>query len=223
LPTVFKPPVLKPPVLCAVMCASALAACSSGQSADVVKIADVKSAFGPEFTVSEIPKTGIDGKLLAAQKLPEGVTFDPADCAKFAVGPQFPPDIQGNMAAVTAEGGGNRFIAIALETSEPIAMPTPGDDCKMVSFVKGALRGTVEVVAAPHIDGVETQGVHRVMQSTAPGAPQTGEIYSYRASFGKYQVIVTAKPVASPGRPVAPVDTGRAENLLSAAVSAIRG
>jgi Domain of unknown function (DUF5642) len=208
--------------------AALLAACSSGgaaheSSADIAKVAEVKSSFGPDFKVTEVPTTGIDPKLLGAQKLPDGLTFDPADCAQFAAGQQLPADLQGNMAAVAAEGAGNRFIAIAMELSAPIPMVDPGANCQKVNFGGGALRGTVELVPSPAIDGVQTQGVHRVLQTTVNGAPQTGEIYSYLAQFGDHQVIVTANPLVIPDKPVAPVDTGRAEKLLSEAVRAIQG
>ena len=205
-----------------------LAACSSGEaaqepSADIAKVAEVKSSFGPEFKVTEVPTTGIDPKLLGGQKLPEGLKFEPADCAQFAAGQQLPADLKGNMAAVSAEGLGNRFITIAMETSEPVPMVEPGDNCKKVNFAGGALRGTVEVVPVPPIDGVQAQGVHRVLQTIVNGKPQTGEIYSYLAHFGDYQVIVTANPLVIPDKPVAAVDTARAEKLLADAVAAIRG
>jgi hypothetical protein len=48
-------------------------------------------------------------------------------------------------------------------------------------------------------------------------------LYSYRAYFGKFQVMVTANPVLTPNQPVAPVDSKRAADLLVAAVAAIRG
>ena len=37
----------------------------------------MKSSFGPEFKVTEVPMTGIDPKMLAAQKLPDGLKFEP--------------------------------------------------------------------------------------------------------------------------------------------------
>jgi hypothetical protein len=204
-----------------------LAGCSSGgppaESADIAKVVDVKSTFGPQFTVTDVPTTGIDPKVLAGQKLPDGLIFDPAGCAKFAAGQVMPADLKGNMAAVAAEGAGNRFIAIAMETSEPVPVTDPGTDCQKVGFAGGALRGAVEVVPAPQIAGVQTQGVHRILQTTINGKPQTGEIYSYLAHFGDYQVIVTANPLVIPDKPVAPVDTKRAEELLSAAVAAVKG
>ncbi|AQA02079.1 hypothetical protein BVC93_06155 [Mycobacterium sp. MS1601] len=209
-------------------CVGLLAACSSsgeaadGPSADIAKVADLKSSFGPEFTVSEVPVTGIDPKLLSAQKLPDGLKFEPADCAQFAAGQQMPGDLKGNMAAVSAEGEGLRFIVIAMETNEELPMVEPADNCQKVNFAGGALRGTVEVAQVPQIEGVQTQAVHRVLQTTVNGQAQTGEIYSYLAHFGDYQVIVTANPLVLPDKPVVPVDTARAEALLTEAVSAIR-
>ena len=214
-------------VLFVALCTSLLAACSSGGgsstgSADIAKISQVKSSFGPDFKVTEVPPTGIDPKALAGQRLPEGLKFDPADCAKFAAGQAMPDDLKGNMAAVSAEGAGNRFIAIAMQTSQEIPVTDPSDNCNKVSFAGGAIRGTVESVSAPQIDGVKTQGVHRVLQTTISGKPQTGEVFSYLAHFGDYQVIVTANPLVIPDKPVAPVDTARAEKLLTDAVAAIR-
>jgi hypothetical protein len=46
------------------------------------------------------------------------VTFDPPDCCAYASGQTLPPGLTDNMAALSAEGEGNRFIAIAVETSE---------------------------------------------------------------------------------------------------------
>src|ERR1700730_1714896 len=86
-----------------------LAGCSSGSdaastNADIAKVAQVKSSFGPEFKVADINERAIDPKLLSARKLPEGLTFDPANCAKAALGPDMPPDLKGNMAAGAAAG-----------------------------------------------------------------------------------------------------------------------
>ncbi|HEX5143601.1 MAG TPA: DUF5642 family protein [Mycobacterium sp.] len=210
----------------ALLCVALVSACSSAANyepvADIAKVADLKSSFGPEFKVTEVPVTGIDPKMLAAQKMPEGMTFDPADCAKFAAGQTMPSDVKGNMAGLSAEGDGNRFVTIAMETSAPIPLVAPGDNCDKVSFSSGAVRGTVEVVPVPQIAGVATLGVHRILQATIDKVPQTGQIYSYRAQFGNYQVIVTANPLVAPDKPVAPVDSKRAVDLLTAAVAAIK-
>lgn len=203
-----------------------VAACSSEPAdvtADIGKVVDLKSSFSSDYQVREIPRTGIDPKLLAGTALPSGLTFDPSDCSKFAIGQQLPQGVQGNMAAVAAEGQGNRFITIALETSERVEVNEPGRTCRRIGFSGGTLRGLVESVEAPRIDGVKTLGVHRVMETVSAGKPRVGELYNYSAYFGNYQVLVTANALVLPGKPVVPVDTARAHDLLVAAVKAVRG
>lgn len=213
--------------LLVVACAGLLTACASGEStpttADIAKVLDVKSSFGPAFKVSTFGPAGVDPHLLSGQALPPGVVFDPADCAKVAAGLTVPEGLKGNMAATTAEGEGNRFITIAVETSEALPFPDPGDACKKFAFAANGMRGLDEVVESPTIDGVRTLGTHRVVQTMVNGKPASGELYNYVAAFGNYRVIVTANPLIDPSKPVVPVNTQRAGDLLSAAVKAIRG
>jgi len=189
---------------------------------DIAKILDLKSGFGPEFKVTDITPRAIDPQFFSSRKLPDGLTFDPANCAKAAVGPDMPAGVEGNMAAISAEGNGNRFVAIAVETSKALPLNDPGRDCAKVGFSGTQLRGAIEVVEAPQIDGVHTQAVHRVLQAVVEGSPRTGELYDYSAQFGDYQVIVIANPLVVPGQPVAKVDTQRARDLLVKAVNAVR-
>jgi hypothetical protein len=214
-------------LVCAIAAVCVLAGCSSNTdtaatSADIAKVVGVKSSFGPEFKVTDISERAVDPKLLSARKLPAGLTFDPANCAKLASGPDMPPDVQGNMAAVSAEGNGDRYVIIALETSKPLPDNDPGKDCNKVAFAGAQVRGGLEVVDAPHIDGTHTLGVHRVLQALLAGGSRTGELYDYSAQFGDYQVIVIANPLVVPDQPVAKVDTQRARDLLVKAVAAIR-
>lgn len=209
-------------------CAGLLTACATGQSADdlsradIVRVKDVRASFGPGFTVTDVGPTGIDPRLLGRQALPPGMKFEPPDCSSFANQQMVPEGARGNMAATTAEGEGNRFIAIAVETSEAASVNPPADNCRKVGFAGGAVRGLVEVVEAPQIEGVQTLGTHRVVQTIADGKPRTGELYNYLASFGSFLVIVTANPLVLPDKPVANVDTQRARDLLVAAVKAVR-
>jgi hypothetical protein len=212
-------------VLLWVAAACVLAGCSSAthqEEADINKVVDVKSSFGPEYKVSDITERGVNPELLAGRKLPDGLTFDPANCAKVAAGPDMPADLQGNMSAVTAEGRGNRFVVIALETSKALPFNDPGKDCNKVTFTGPQMRGGVQVVEVPQIESTRTLGVHRVMQALTPGGPRTGELYDYSAAFGDYQVIVIANPLVLPDQPLAPVDTQRARDLLVKAVTAVR-
>ena len=203
-----------------------LAACSppseAPPSADITKIGQVKSDFGPGYKVKETAKTGIDPKVLSTPKLPPGLTFHPPDCASFVVGEDMPSGLQGNMAAVAAEGDGGRFITMAVQTSQPVPFKEPGRNCKKVAFQGGRVRGLIEVVDVPQIDGVQTLGVHRVLQTVVQGKPRSGELYNYSAHFGDYQVIVTANPVVVQGQPAKPVDTKQARDLLVKSVAAIR-
>ncbi len=205
-------------------CAAAVAGCQSktGPTADIARIADLKGSFGKQFVVTEVPPTGIDPKFLAGQKLPGGLKFSPADCAQFAAGQLVPSGTEGNMAAVSGEGEGNRFIVIAVQTNEPVPVAEPGEDCRKVAFDGGTVRGTVEAVEVPKIDGTTTIGVHRVVQTTVNGKPRTGEVFNYSAHFGDYQVIVSANPLVLPDKPTVPVNTQRARDLLIAGVNAIR-
>ncbi|BBY82147.1 DUF5642 family protein [Mycolicibacterium pulveris] len=211
----------------AIGCVGALAACTSGEpdlsNADIARVKDVRSSFGPEFTVTDVGPSGIDPRLLGPQALPPGMTFDPADCAELADQQMVPAGAKGNMAATTAEGEGNRFIAIAIETSEAAAVHSPADNCQKVGFAGPGVRGLVETTEVPQIEGVQTVGTHRVLQTTADGRTRTGELYNYVASFGSFLVIVTANPLVLPDQPVAPVDTQRARDLLTAAVAAVKG
>ena len=211
-------------VVLAIAGTALLAGChaNAGASADIGKITDLKSSFGKQFSVTEISKTGIDPKFLTGQKMPEGLKFQPPNCAEFAAGQLVPTGTEGNMAAVSAEGEANRFIVIAVETNEPVPVVEPGNDCRKVTFDGGAIRGSVEAVEVPKIDGTTTIGVHRVVQTVVNGKPRTGEGFNYSAHFGNYQVIVSANPLVLPDKPTAPVNIQRARDLLIAGVNAIR-
>ncbi|EHI14437.1 DUF5642 family protein [Mycolicibacterium thermoresistibile] len=207
-----------------------LTACSTDDAeqdapqADITRIHTLGEGFGPEFKVTEVPKAGIDPRLFESQPIPPGLTFDPPECDQFGSNRLLEPGLQGNMAAITAEGEGNRFIAIALETSEPISLNKPADNCKRVTFDGPNAGGVVENVESPQIDGAETVGTHRTLETRFAGQqPNRGEVFSYVASFDNYAVIVTANPLVLPDQPVEPVDTERARNLLVDAVDAVRG
>src|SRR6201999_3536791 len=108
-------------------------------------------------------------------------------------------------------------------TSKELPFNDPGPDCKKVAFAGTGVRGGIEAIDAPHIEGTRTQAVHRVLQAVLAGSARTGELYDYSAQFGVYQVIVIANPLVVPGQPVAKVDTQRARDLLVKGVSAGRG
>jgi hypothetical protein len=215
--------------LLVVVSAGLMAACSGGapkndgSAVDIAKVQDVKSSFGPEFHVTTVAPTAIDPHLFGPQPLPPGVTFDPADCAKISTASAIPSGVKGNMAATTAEGKGNRFIAIAVETSEALPVTDPGQACQRVAYAGPGAKGIIEVTESPAIEGVHVLGTHRIVATTVNGKPAGGELYNYVATFGSSLVIVTANPTVVPDQPVAPIDTQLARDLLVAAVAAVRG
>jgi len=208
----------------AALVAGLVAGCGDrqGPKADLGKISAVKASFGPQFKVTEVAPTGIDPKLLVGQPMPESMRFQPETCATFASAQLVPDGTEGNMSAVSAEGDGNRFVVIAVETNDEIPVVEPGPDCRKVSFTGGTVHGTVEAVEVPRIDGTKTIGVHRVLQTVVNGKPRTGEVYNYSAHFGHFQVLVAANPLVLPDKPVVPVNTQKARDLLIAGVNAIR-
>lgn len=111
--------------------ASLLFGCLSGPvtfftKVNIAKVTGIRSSVGSDFNVTDLGRRAIDPKLLLSRKPPDGLTFELANCAKLAVGPSTPLDVQGSMAAVSAEGNGNRFIIIAVETSKPFPLNDPG-------------------------------------------------------------------------------------------------
>jgi Domain of unknown function (DUF5642) len=202
---------------CSANGATGTSSTSPSPTVDIGKVVSLKQSFGPDFTVQAIDKTAIDPKLLTPLQFQQGLTWDPADCSKYAW--TLPTGLKGNIASVLAEGQGNRFIAMAIETSEPVTVdPAAVDKCRHVSFTGADVRGVVDVVDAPHIDGVQTLGKHRQLQ-TAVGS---GELYTYVAYLGDYLVMVTANPLPVPNQPVPPVNVQRAQHLLTDAVAAVR-
>ena len=184
---------------------------------DINNVVSLKASFGPDFTVRTIGQTAIDPKLLSPIQFQQGLTWDPADCAKYAW--TLPAGLKGNIATVSAEGEGNRFIAMAIETSESVHYdPAVADECRQVSFSGADVHGVVDVVDSPHIDGVPVLGKHRQLQ-TAVGS---GELYTYVAYLDNYLVVVTANPLPAPNQPVPRVNVQRAQELLTAAVAAVR-
>ncbi|MDT5012333.1 MAG: hypothetical protein QOH57_3950 [Mycobacterium sp.] len=178
----------------------------------------MKSTFGPPYQVNTIGKTAIDPKLLAPIQFQQDLVWDPADCAKYAW--TLPANLKGNIATLTAEGGGNRLIAMAVETSEPVRLdPAVVEKCKHVTFSGKDMHGVVDVVDAPHIDGAQTLGKHRQLQT----ATASGELYTYVAYLGDYLVVVTANPLPVPNQAVPSVNVQRAQQLLIDAVAAVRG
>ena len=213
--------------LVAVACLGLLIACSSQpKPADVTKVFAVKSTFGSDYRTSSKGPTDITPQMVGEQKLPPGVSFDPPDCEKLATGQRLPSGTQGKTAIVSADGKGNRLVAIAVVAKASVPYDASlTDKCKHVGFKtdKGNLNGSIDVVDAPQINGVQTTGRHRQVTISARGKERNNELYSYVAYFGDTVVIVDASPMRIRGQQQPPaIDTDRAQQLLKDAVAAMR-
>ncbi|TDZ78961.1 hypothetical protein DE4585_02694 [Mycobacteroides salmoniphilum] len=186
-------------------------------------IAALKSQFGPEFAIRTMEPAGMDPRLLSPAPLPPGMTVDPAGCAKYSGGSAVPAGLKGNMAALTATGAGNQYVAVAVETSEEVPFdPSVSEECKKVGFRGSGIVGQTEVVDAPAIDGARTLGMKRDVLSGTSGRAVGQEVLNYSAYLGRYMVVVTVSPVAVGKVPPAPPDGKRASDLLVKAVAAVR-
>ncbi|OBI07418.1 hypothetical protein AWC18_18430 [Mycolicibacter nonchromogenicus] len=209
-----------------VVCAQALAGCGGGQKPlDTTKLFNVQSTFGSDFKTQTKGPNDIDPKILGPQKMPPGVTFDPADCEEYAANTGRPPKgIRGKMSMVSIAGNGNQLVAIAMQTDQDLHYDdTDAEKCSHVTFSAGKLTGYLDDVEAPEIDHAKTTGTHSEIEIVGKdGQQQSRESYTFTAYLGSALVQVTANPQPVRGQPPAMVDADRARELLVDAVSALR-
>lgn len=209
-------------------CAGALVGCSKHHKPiDTAKLFDVESSFSSDFKTTTKGPTEVDPKMLGPQKMPPGLTFDPADCAEYVASNGRPPKgTRGKMSAVAATGGGSSYVVIAIQADKDVPFDAEtADKCKHVTFQvgDGKLTGYVDEVDAPQIDGAKTVGSKSEIENTAPdGQTQTSASYNYDAYLGDWLVFVRAQPVPVRGQPLAEVDVDRARQLLTDSVKALR-
>lgn len=206
--------------------AEVLSACGKQHKPiDTTKVFNVESTFGSDFKSQTKGPVDIDPKLLGPQRMPNGVTYDPADCGDYYAGNGRPPKgIRGKMSAVAAVGNGNRFTVIALQADKDMPYDAAtAEKCQHVSMQAGKISGYLEEVEAPHIDGVQTAGTHSETEMAGKdGQSVSRQAYTFTAYLGDAMVEVKAEPLIVRGQPPAQVDTDRARQLLTDAVAAVR-
>lgn len=208
------------------MGAYALTGCAGGHKPiDTTKLFNVQSTFGPDFKTQTKGPDDIDPKILGPQKMPPGLTFDPADCADYVAGNGRPPKgIRGKMSRLSAVGNGNQLLVTAIQADRDIDYDAAAAaKCKHVSFQAGKITGYLDAVDTPHIDDAQTAGAHSEIEMTnKDGETQTRGTYTFIAYLGDAMVLVTAAPQMVRGQPPAMVDPDRARQLLVDAVAALR-
>lgn len=207
--------------------AQALTGCGgSHKPLDTTKLFNIQSTFDSDFKTQTKGPNDIDPKILGPQKMPPGVTFDPAECADYALTSGRPPKgIKGKMSMVSAVSSSNQFVAIAMQADQDLPSGDADDEkCKHVTFTAGKLTGYLDEVEVPHIDHAKTVGTHTEIEITGKdGQQQSRESYAFTAYLGSAMVQVTASPQAVRGQPPGMVDADRARQLLVDAVAALRG
>lgn len=69
---------LKSAVVVALLTAGLTACASDGSAevearhADIARISELREGFGPEYKVTDVPKTGIDPRMFESQPVPRG-------------------------------------------------------------------------------------------------------------------------------------------------------
>ncbi|MGV0624809.1 DUF5642 family protein [Mycolicibacter minnesotensis] len=206
--------------------AQALTGCGGAHKPyDTTKVFNVQSTFGTEFKTQTKGPNDIDPKILGPQKMPPGVTFDPADCAEFAANSGRPPKgVTGKMSIVSIVGEGNQMVVIAMQADQDLPYDSAAaENCKHVSFNAGKLTGYLDEVEAPQIDHATTVGAHSEIElSGKDGQAQSRGSYTFTAYLGTALVQVTANPQVVRGQAPAMVDAERARQLLVDAVAALR-
>lgn len=206
--------------------AGSLVACGGHhhEPIDTSKVFTVEKTFGQGYKTKTKGPTDINPKMLGPEKLPPGVSFDPAGCRDYVTGGRLPRGTRGRMSALAADGEGNRYTAIAVQADKDVPFDAEtAKKCEHVTFEAGRLTGYVDEVDAPRIDGAATVGSHRQIEIVLPSGQRSTEVYSFAAYLGDWLVLVTAGPLAVGGQAPPPVDTDRARQLLTDAVSALRG
>ena len=128
------------------------------------------------------------------------------------------------MASLAAQGENNRFTAVAVESSQPVAYDAVSDHCKHIALTGRSLKGEIYAINAPHIDGAKTLGTYSVLEATVADRTGSTESYNYTAYLGNHHlVLVAANPVLVPNQSPAPLNVERARRLLTDAVAAVRG
>ena len=194
------------------------------RTADITKVSEVKSSFGPEFKVPDIPKRAIDPKLLSARKLARRADLRPRRTArKFAAGPGHATGLAGQHGRGVRRGQRQPVRRHRGGDLQGAAGQRPGKDCRRwrsraascAAASRSSMRRTSTVT--------RTLGVHRVLQTVVDGQAAHRRalrlLRSVRRLSGDRhrQSACGARPA---GRAV---DTQRARDLLVKAVAAVRG
>jgi Domain of unknown function (DUF5642) len=187
---------------------------------DPQRIKRIRADLPPGYEVADIdaptPISGFWG-------FRPGWAAEPSQCAVLAdpVGdPAVPLSAQG----LSASGpGGIVYVVVASATSGAVALdPALIADCSRWTLGNGRSSATVNLVAAPAVDGADTVGMAAEIRTVVESGTETdSRAQTYSAYLGEHFVFVTV--VTDPGSPDPPLPPEFAADLLVKTVTALRG
>ena len=146
-------------------------------------------------------------------------TADPPQCAALAkpvTGDAPPQGLSGSGA------GGIVYAVVAASSPPPVLDPGVVAECPQWSAAGGRTTATVELAAAPDIDGVPTVAMTTATHTVVEGGTETdAQIATDAAYLGDYLVFVVV--VTDPGSTSPPLRPDFAATLLAKAVATLRG
>ncbi|ORX05737.1 DUF5642 family protein [Mycolicibacillus trivialis] len=144
-------------------------------------------------------------------------TADPPECAALAdpAGARDPA-----ARGVSGSGGGGIVYAVVAPAPEPD--PALSDRCPTwrMTFARSTI--DVDLIDAPHIDGVPTLGMTSRGATMVEGGGEIDSLaYTFSAYLDGYRAVTAV--VVDPGSPHPQLDAGFAADLLVSAVAELRG
>jgi hypothetical protein len=145
---------------------------------------------------------------------------DPSQCADLGRPAAEDAAVQG--LSGSGPGGTVYVVVIGSPSAPPSLDPGVVASCSHWTITSGATVGTVDLIDAPHIDGVATVGMATDAKTTVEGGVETqSQARTFIAYLGDFVAVVAL--VTDPGSPGPALGSDVASELLAETVSALRG
>jgi hypothetical protein len=190
---------------------------SRGGEVDPANINRVRGDLPPGYEIADVAGVGSPVRLWGFG--PDWVA-DPPQCADLAN-----PAVDGSpVQGLSGSGpGGIVYVVVTGSTSAPVNLdPGVVAECGQWTVTSGRSAATVNLIDAPHIDGVATLGMATDAKTAVEGGAETdSEARTFTAYLGDFVAVVAV--VTDPGSPSPPLGADFAAALLVETVSALRG
>lgn len=135
-----------------------------GAGFDISRVADIKNAFPPGFTVrTDLSKTLSQQDIdRAGIHILKQALLDPPQCLPAIIPPYADLTVGTKAAGVVANGDPGGIHVTALRLPEPVRGSQTPAGCDRIKVSSASVNGTAERVPAPHIEGATTTAVRLV-------------------------------------------------------------